>query len=76
MQTTPPTDKAMPMFVAYLMDPLVERYRKIFDDETINNTALLREGQIKIREKLKKFLPIEDGILRMVVDHLPSPDQA
>ena len=72
----PPTDSSQEMFVQYVMQPLVDRYRKTFTPDVIGNTALRREAQSKIKEKLSKFLPMEEGIMRMIAEHLPSPDQA
>ena len=34
----PPTDSTQEMFVQYIMQPLVERYRKNFTPDVINNT--------------------------------------
>lgn len=72
----PPTDSSQEMFVQYVMQPLVERYRKNFTSDVINNTALRREAQAKLKEKLSKFLPMEEGIMRMIAEHLPSPEDA
>ena len=64
------------MFVKYVLDDFVRLYNKFFDEETRNNTALSREASGKIREKLRKMIPLDQGILSMVIGHLPSPDQA
>jgi hypothetical protein len=58
------------------MDPLVEKYNKVFSEEVLNNTALSREGHSKIKQLLSKIMPVEQGILRMVIEHLPSPCKA
>lgn len=71
---TPPGDNAKIMFVSMIMNPLVERYNKFFDEETKHNTALLREKHSVVKEKFSKLMPMEHGILKMVVDHLPSPN--
>ena len=52
MSTKPISDKSQPMFVNFIMNPLVERYRKVFDEKVIANTALTREGHANIKEKL------------------------
>ena len=40
------------------------------------NTALLRQKHALIKEKLSEQMPMKHGILKMVVDHIPSPDLA
>jgi len=64
------------MFVQFIMDPLVERYLKFFNKEVIHNTVLSREAHTTIKEKLSKIMPMEHGIFKMVVDHLPTPVDA
>ena len=56
------------------MNPLVEIYRKVIKPDIIKNSSLLAEGHVKIKARMNKIIPMEDGVLRMVVDHLPSPD--
>lgn len=56
-----------------ILQPLVDRYNKFFDEESRHNTAILREKHALIKEKLSKLMPMEHGILKMVVDHIPSP---
>jgi len=58
------------------MDPLVELYKKHFNEEKMKSTNLIREAHAKIKARLHKQMPLEDGILKMVVEHLPSPCQA
>lgn len=70
----PPSSSSVEMFVAFIMDPLVEKYRKFFSEEKSKNTALLREQHAKIKAKLSKLMPVDEGIFKMVIDHLPSPD--
>lgn len=76
IKTKPINDKSQPMFVSLIMNPLVERYKKNFDEKTAASTALVREAHAKIKEALQQFIPMEEGILRMVVEHLPSPVDA
>ena len=73
---TPPGANTKIMFVAMVMTPLVDRYNKFFDETTKHNTSLLREMHQTVKEKFSKLMPMEHGILKMVVDHLPSPDKA
>ena len=61
------------MFVKYAMQPLIQEYRKIFNEDMIYDTNLVRKGHIDIKQKLFKFMPIEKAILGMVVRILPSP---
>ena len=72
----PPGVNSNIMFVDFIMEPLVKLYNKIFTDEVIANTALLRQKHAFIKEKLSEQMPMKHGILKMVVDHIPSPDQA
>ena len=62
------------MFVQFIVDPLIQKYRKLFSDEVLQSAALTREAHAKIKEKLNKLMPTELGILKMVIEHLPSPD--
>jgi len=40
------------------------------------SSAKIREAHMKIKERLQKFMPVELGILKMVIEHLPSPIEA
>ena len=40
------------MFVTFILNPLVERYRKFFTEEVLQSTALIREAHMKIKEKM------------------------
>ena len=64
------------MFVQFVLNDFVNLYGKYFDEETRNNTALSKEAFSKIKERLRKLFPLDQGILKMVIEHLPSPDQA
>ena len=72
----PPNDKIQETFVQFIMDPIVEKYNKVFNPEVMANTNSIREAHIKIKERLGKFLPMEDGVLKMVCENLPSPQEA
>ena len=72
----PPSQNSKIMFVQFIMDPLVEKYNKIFSKEVMKNTAHIREAHSKIKEKLSKLMPTEFGIFKMVIDHLPAPIDA
>lgn len=72
----PPSAGSKIMFVQLVMDPLVERYLKFFDEETRHNTSLLKERHQIVKEKFSQLMPMEHGIMKMVVDHLPSPSDA
>jgi len=45
-----PSTNSQEMFVTFIMDPLVAKYRKIFSEERTLNTAMLREQHTKIKE--------------------------
>ena len=72
----PPNDSSKIMFVQFIMDPLVEKYNKVFSKEVLGNTASIREAHSKIKEKLSKLMPTEYGIFKMVIENLPSPIDA
>ena len=57
----------------FAMQPLVQEYRKVFTQDMIQNTAEVRDGHKKIKDKMFKFMPIDKAILGMAVRHLPSP---
>ena len=71
-----PSSSSKIMFVQFIMDPLVEKYNKIFNEEVLKNTALIREAHVKIKEVLSKLMPTEYGIFKMVIENLPSPIEA
>lgn len=73
---TAPSHDSKEMFVQFVMQPLVDRYNKFFNEEVVQSTSAIKEAHGKIKEKLGKLMPMEDGVLKMVCDHLPSPDQA
>ena len=64
------------MFVSMVMGPLVERYNKFFDEQTKHNTSMLRDRHAEVKEKFSKLFPMEHGILKMVIEHMPSPAEA
>ena len=70
-----PNPNAKPLFVKYVLEPLILEYRKIFTDDIYGNTAEMRNAHNKIKAKLSKFVPIDNAIFSMVVDKLPSPEQ-
>ena len=72
----PEHEKTEEMFVQYIMNPLVEKYHKVFKPEIMNNTSLVAEAHVKIKARMNKIVPMEDGVLRMVVDNLPSPEES
>ena len=63
----PPRDDSNEMFVQYAMMPLVTEYRKVFNEDMMANTNLVREGHKAMKNKLFKMLPIDKAILGMVV---------
>ena len=51
----------------------MQEYRKIFSEDMLSDTNMLRDGHRKIKDKMFKFMPIEKAILGMTIRHLPSP---
>jgi hypothetical protein len=55
------------------MDPIVAKYNRVFNQDVLSNANSIREAHVKIKEIFAKFLPMEDGVLKMVCENLPSP---
>jgi len=64
---TAPEEDSNEMFVQFAMQPLVQEYRKIFNEDIIANTNKNREGHRTIKNTMFKMLPIDKAILGMVV---------
>lgn len=64
------------MFVTFVMDPLVKEYKKLLTPDLVSNTPQYREARMKIKNLFSKWMPMEKGILGMVVQHLPAPTAA
>ena len=60
------------MFVQFVLEPLIGEYKKLFAGD-MSNTVVYKEARMKIKTLLSKWMPMEKGILGMVVQHLPSP---
>jgi ribosome assembly protein 1 len=69
----PRHERHRPMFVQFVLEPLIQEYRKQLDVIDTSNTVELKEACQKIKALLSKWMPMEKGILGMVVQHLPSP---
>jgi ribosome assembly protein 1 len=69
----PPTSNSKPMFVQYVLGPIVSEYRKELDkiDETNSNAMTL--ALERVATSLRKRIPIDKSIFNMVVNRLPSP---
>ena len=63
------------MFVQFVMEPLIAEYRKAFSGDMSNYTEY-KEARNKIKTLFSKWMPMEKGILGMVVQHIPSPLKA
>lgn len=61
------------MFVQFVMDPLVKEYNKLFSNDMIANSVEYKDARNKIKALFSKWMPVEKGILSMVVQHIPSP---
>ena len=69
----PKHDRHRPMFVQFVLDPLLGEYRKTFDAIDVSSAVEVKEARMKIKAQFTKWMPMEKGILGMVVQHLPSP---
>jgi hypothetical protein len=69
-------DRHRPMFVQFVLDPVIGEYRKHLQDADVSSATEVREARTKIKNQLCKWMPMEKGILGMVVQHLPSPPEA
>ena len=76
MIKNPPSANSKVLFVSLIMEPLVERYNQFFTPEVLVSTAQIKDAHSTIKEKFSKLFPMEHGILKMVVDHLPCPLEA
>lgn len=72
----PPSSDSKPMFVQFVMEPLIKEYKKFFTFDMVVNTAEYREARMKIKNLFSQWMPVEKGILSMVVQHLPAPNVA
>jgi hypothetical protein len=71
----PRHDRHRPMFVQFVLDPVMAEYRKHFDVIDTSSAVEVREARTKVKNQLSKWMPMEKGILGMVVQHLPSPPE-
>lgn len=71
----PRHDRHRPMFVQFVLDPVMAEYRKHFDAIDSSSAVEVREARTKVKNQLSKWMPMEKGILGMVVQHLPSPPE-
>lgn len=69
-------DRHRPMFVQFVLDPVIGEYRKNLQDADVSSATEVREARTKVKNQLCKWMPMEKGILGMVVQHLPSPPEA
>jgi ribosome assembly protein 1 len=69
-------ERHRPMFVQFVLDPVISEYRKHLQDADISSATEVREARTKVKNQLCKWMPMEKGILGMVVQHLPSPPEA
>ena len=56
-----------PMFVQLVLEPLIAEYRKHIDPIDTSSVIEVREARSKIKAQLTKWMPMEKGILGMVV---------
>lgn len=72
----PPSENSKEMFVQYVLEPLVKEYRKLFSEEMLANTQLMKSAHNKIKTVMNKLTPLDNGILSMAIEKLPSPLEA
>ena len=65
-----------PMFVQFVLEPLIAEYRKHFAPIDSSSAVEVKEARTKVKAQLTKWMPMEKGILGMVVQHIPSPATA
>jgi ribosome assembly protein 1 len=63
----PRHDRHRPMFVQFVLDPLLAEYRKHFDVIDSSQAGEVKEARIKVKAQFTKWMPMEKGILGMVV---------
>ena len=73
IQKTPPRKESQEMFVQFVMAPLVEAYRKNYNNDIIGDKVKMREASKKIKEIFQKRFPVETAVLNMICQALPSP---
>ena len=71
-----PSTSSHEMFVAYIMNPLVQQYRNVFEIEKLSNTTELKKCHLQIKDTLYKWIPLERALLQTVIESLPSPEEA
>ena len=49
------------------MEPLVKEYNKLFTGDMLTNSGEYKEARTKIKNLFSKWMPVEKGILSMVV---------
>jgi hypothetical protein len=64
------------MFVQFVLEPLISEYRKHFANIDDSSAVEVKEARAKVKNQLSKWMPMEKGILGMVVQHLPSPKES
>ncbi len=63
----PRFDRHRPMFVQFVLEPLIAEYRKNFADIDTSSALEVKEARMKVKNQLSKWMPMEKGILGMVV---------
>lgn len=72
----PPSATSHEMFVTYIINPIVQQYRNIFDLDKLTNNTELKKCHLQIKEILYKWVPLERSMLSTVIESLPSPEEA
>ena len=71
----PPTSSSKPMFVQYVLGPIVAEYRKEIDQIEETNSNAMTSALERVAATLRKRIPLDKSIFNMVVNRLPSPKE-
>ena len=69
----PLTKNSKPMFVQFVMEPIIAEYRKEFIEYERMDSSELSKARNNLSATLRKRIPIDISIFNMVVNRLPSP---
>ena len=64
-----------PMFVQFVMEPIIAEYRKEFNEFEKMDSSDLSKARTNLSTTLRKRIPIDTSIFNMIVNRLPSPMQ-
>ena len=68
-----PTKTSKPMFVQFVLGPIVSEYRKEFEMVDQGDANAYTAASNKVSATLRKRIPIDKSVFNMVINRLPSP---